>query len=853
MEVTLKERRVSYASFHFERHRLNDLFLNAMNHPLVLVCAGAGYGKTTAVHDFVQEYQATTLWVQLSQRDNVDGRFWENFTHTMMQVNPSFAKAISKPGFPDTAEKLSQFNKLLHDYAEIKRRIIVFDDCHSIDNQAVIRFMESAFSDLPPGTSLLLISRSTPKINIASLVTKGQIFNVSEEDLRFTESEIAQYFRRLDISLQGEYPKDTWHPAGALHEIMQDTEGWAFAINIIAQSYKKAPGYTGYLRTAMKANIFRLMETEIWSDISERLQCFLVQLSLISHLSIELISLLAGADIDLITELDRQNAYVRRDSYIHAYLIHPLFLEFLAGKDKLLSEEQKIRTYKIAGEWCDKNGFKIDAISYYEKIADYQSIVKMFIDLPAQFPDDIARFASVVLDRVPEHVFDSVVYLASIHMRSFMCQGLWQRTVELAKYYEARFQKLPDSRFKTSSLASINYCWAISRTSMNLTENNCDFDIYYRKLDEYYPQPINPGNLIKVHSGPWVCAVGSAEKGAPQKFIEAYKRAASYLTRCFSGLLSGVRELTSGEFKFYQGEISEAETYIAHALDISKEKKQYEIIHRALLYTLRIAVLQGDYKRAEQARREEYAYLSEADYTNRFTNYDIFLAWYYYLLDVPEKIPEWIQENFTPYRYASFIENFANQAKGRFFYMARNYPPLLSYIQEMKNRESYLFGRVEMLAIEACIHYKMKNRKEACETLREAYETAVPNDILMPFIELGKDMRTMTAAALKEKDCVICKSWLENVNRKSSSYAKRISHVITEYRQACGITNEFSITQREKEILTDLSHGLSRSEIAVSRSLSINAVKMVINNLYGKLGAGNLADAIRIATEKKIV
>ncbi|MDR1836949.1 MAG: hypothetical protein LBQ89_04740, partial [Treponema sp.] len=68
----------SYSAFHFKRSRLIQLFMDAMKYPLIMVCAGTGYGKTSAVHDFVQEYQATTVWVQLSERDNVGGRFWEN-------------------------------------------------------------------------------------------------------------------------------------------------------------------------------------------------------------------------------------------------------------------------------------------------------------------------------------------------------------------------------------------------------------------------------------------------------------------------------------------------------------------------------------------------------------------------------------------------------------------------------------------------------------------------------------------------------------------------------------------------------------------------------------------------------
>jgi len=105
----LKGRRESCAFYHFERSRLNNLFIQAVQYPLVLVCAGAGYGKTSAVHDFTQNYQADTAWIQLSERDNIGARFWENFTHTLSQINESFAKVINNIGFPDTTDKFNQY------------------------------------------------------------------------------------------------------------------------------------------------------------------------------------------------------------------------------------------------------------------------------------------------------------------------------------------------------------------------------------------------------------------------------------------------------------------------------------------------------------------------------------------------------------------------------------------------------------------------------------------------------------------------------------------------------------------------------------------------------------------------
>ena len=829
---------------HFERQRLNDLFMEAVKYPLIVVCAGAGYGKTSAVHDFAEKYQALTAWMQLSERDNVGARFWENFIHTLTQVESPMIKAVSGLSFPDTREKINQYLDLLRGRLEMKQRIIVIDDFHFIEELSVLRFLEECvFNKLLPGTSVILVSRSTPRINIAGFESRGMLFNISETDLCFTESELTQYFRQLGISSQPENQ----------HEIMQDTKGWAFAINIIARSYQKAPGYNGYLRDAMKTNIFRLMETEIWDGISEDLQNFLIRLSLIDHLSLDLLSLLAGKDKNLIAGMEKQNAYVHRDSYINAYLIHPLFLEFLAAKQELLSEEQKKETYRIAAAWCNKNGFKVDALSYYEKTGDYTSIVAILRELPAQIPQDIAQYAATIFGRAPAQVFDTVEDLAVMHLRVLMFQGLWQESVTLAEYYEAKYIKLPkDDPFRNRTLGSLYYSWAFLRGLMCVTNDLYDFDLYIEKFCNVISEPVHPGKFGNNNPGPWINCAGSARKGAPEEYIAALSRSIAHLSRCFGGLKTGTEELARGELNFFQGEIHAAESFIARALDRSRESKQFDVIHRALFYMLRIAVSQGDYPKAERAIRDMKTLLDYNEYSNRFINNDIFLSWYYYILGLPEKVSDWFKESFAPYCHTGFIENFANQIKARFCYMTRTYPPLLSYIEGIKTRESFLFGRTEMLAMEACVRYKMKDKQGAFAVLLEAYDTALPNSLFMPFIELGKDMRTLTAAAQKGSSD-IPGSWLENINRKAASYAKHQSHLATEYKRINGLTDDSPISPREADILLDLSHGLSRIEIAASRGLSINTVKMVINNVYSKLGAENLASLIRIAVERKLI
>ena len=829
------------------RPRLNRLFAAAAQYPLVVVCAGAGYGKTCAVKDFARETHLMTAWVQLSERDNDISHFWNNYTYAMGQINPSFTQVFNDLGFPDSEEKLVKYYAAGYKLVADTRYILVFDDFHLIESPDIISFVENRIIQMVEGVSVFLISRTMTNINITGMASRGYLVPIDENDLQFTDDELSLFFKHLGISLQSHN----------LREILQDTSGWVFAINLIARSYRNAPEYRGYLRDAMRMTVFRLIETEVFSRLSQRLQDFLIRLSLLDHHSAELISLLSNRDDELIAELNHQSAYARLDESTNAYLMHPLFLEFLREKQSFLSKSLKRETFKIAADWCNKNGFKIDALSYYEKVGDYESIVSIFFELPTKLPPDIARFAEDMFERAPEAAFNEVDFLAAMHVRSVICLGHLREALALMQHYEAKYLKYPaDSDFRNHTLGGIYYAWGNMNALMCAFDDCHDFVECYAKMDECFSQAsssFDTGSLSSHPIGPWVSLTSSAEKGAPGAFAESIAQSEVYTSHCLNGAMTGIGDLAKGELLFYQGNLQAAEASLMSALVRAREKQQFEIVHKALEYLLRIAAFHGDFGSMELALKDMEAQLNEERYFDRFITYDVSLAWYYCFLNMPERTPDWLKGRFIPYSHPYYIENSCNRARAMYSYTTKNFPLVLTYIQEQRQRETILLGRVESLAMESCIHFKTKNKEEAFAVLKEAYETALPNEIFMPFVELGKDMRTLATAALKETNSKSYKTWLENIKSKASSYAKRQSHIITQYRQAYHLDDEISLSPREKEILTDLSHGLSRTEIAASRNLSINSVKQLISTVYSKLGAENLADLIRIAAARGLI
>jgi len=829
-------------SDHLVRQRVNMLLSNAKRNPIITVCAGAGCGKTYAVLDFLQRQSLPAFWIQLSERDNSTTRFWESYTSAVEHYSESIADEYRKLGFPDTEKKLERYTYIRNSALEKKPGFLVWDDFHLITAPAVLHFLERMTTALTnANSSAIIISREMPRINLTSFQVKGSVSEINETDLNFNEKELTEYFKQQDLLLNNHI----------IREVFQDTKGWPFAISLVARSLKKVPQYTGYVKNAFKKNIFNLMENDEWQIIPERIQHFIVCLSLLDHLSEALVNILADGDDELLSGLRQQNAYIRFDTYGATYIIHDLFLDFLKTKQSILTDKEKRETYKAAAEWCRQNNFKMDALNYYEKISDYDSIILILWELYEHATHDTLLYAAGIFERAPKKVFDSVPFFAACHLLVLTYLGRWQDFTALAETYEQKLLTLPeDNAFRNHTLGGIYYLWGNVRLLMCTFDNHYDFDVYYAKAGKCFDQ--SPTELIQkivLPQGAWVSTLGSSKAGAPRKYTEAIDRSVKKIKPYYNGI-TGFDDLCSGELMFYQGDLRGAESLFHKVLEQEGNNRLFETKHRAFYYIIRIAIARGNQAQAEQALDGIAALLNEEEYSRRFNSHDIAIGLYYCILRQTDMVPDWLKSEFETYGHAHFYENFANQIKARYIYIKKNFQPLLSYIKKMKDRESILYGRVEMLAMEACIHYQMKNRGMAFETLKEAYKTAYPNNITMPFVELGKDMRTLARTALSDKYQGVPQKWLETVRNKAASYARNQSTFISEYEK--NINNKL-LSVRERDVLNDLYNGLTQPEIATARNISVNTVKMITKSLYEKLYVHKISDLIRVAAEQQLV
>jgi LuxR family maltose regulon positive regulatory protein len=840
---------------YLERPHIYSLLEKAVQGPLVTVIAGAGYGKTQVVHSFVQKFRMTTAWMQFSESDNNSWRFWENFVCTIATISEESASRLGEIGFPETKRQFDRYIIIPQkDVISNEKYIFVYDDFHLIHDKTVLRFLEWSVTSYFPNITSILISRNEPAINIAGFFSKGLVTRITEDDLRFSEEEMVRYLRSRDIILS---PK-------AARELYNDTEGWVFAIRLAGLFLKK--GSADYVRSSIKNNIFNLIEGRVFAVISKDLQKYLIKLSLIDNLSAALLTELAAgetqgdSDKKLTDELEHIGFFIRFDTYLNVYRIHHLLLEYLKRRQDELTGEEKKDVYLRAARWCAANNLKMDAISYYEKAGAYDKLIEIIYTLPMALPDHITDILMDILNRAPAELYRKNAIAWILRTRFLFTLGKIEESEAEAKGIIQRFEVLPQSAFNSRVLfATYNHLGFISMIS-SVSTRRYDFPFYFEKAHQYCvdsPSELR-GAITVINLGSYICRVGVSEPGEMEAFIDAVTASIPHIAATMNGCGYGMDDLARAELAYFKGELDSAEKFAYQALYKAQKRNQYEIENRALFYLIRLNTALGNHAKIQELFALLEAQLKVPEYSNRYVYYDIVLGWFYARIDQVEKVASWLKNDFEENELNSLLLGLEALVRTEYYMVEKKYPAALNSLESHENPfglGAYLFGRLFMKVRAAVCHYHMGEKDKAIKALEAAYILGESNSLEMPFIEMGRDMVALAGAALMDKNHIIPQVWLEKIRRNASAYTKKFSVIVEKFRNENQVfpAPAVVLSRRERQILGDLSQGLTRERIAGAGNMSINAVKSIIRSVYHKLGAVNRADAIRIATAMGIL
>src|SRR5690554_4129306 len=140
--------------------------LNRILHfPLTLIAAPAGFGKTTALVQWItasgrKAFQDRVAWVSLERESDL-GRFWRYILTALERVQPEIARPalalLHSPQPPFHSALTTLINEISSSADEI---VLVLDDYHLVDDPSIQATLGFFIDHLPTNLHIVLSSRS---------------------------------------------------------------------------------------------------------------------------------------------------------------------------------------------------------------------------------------------------------------------------------------------------------------------------------------------------------------------------------------------------------------------------------------------------------------------------------------------------------------------------------------------------------------------------------------------------------------------------------------------------------------------------------------------------------------------
>ena len=836
------------------RPRIDKLFDQVTNCKLVYVIAGAGYGKTQAVHHFIKQHpEAVVRWVQLTENDNVPSRYWESLTYNIAFDNPDLAVKLRDLGFPETLARFKQFADILKTTEHHSQKtFLILDDFHLIHSEKALTFAERCAHLQIPGACVIIISRTEPKINALPLFSKGKAHIITEEELRFTDDEVADFLKQCNIPfLSRDLPK-----------LIDATKGWALAIKLLSLVLKRTPNNLNHALSTMKQNVFKLLEMEAFEQFPERIQKNMVQLSLISDLPLTLLYEISG-DASFLQNTPQLASFMWYDSFIGDYRIHPLYLEFLQSKHDLLSKEEEQDTYRWAAQWCNENQFYLDAMSYYAKSYQFERMLEIFQSYPFKLPFETCEYLLKIL-KSPELEYKQEPDVNLLFLKNkfipFMLIGVgkYEEAGEWARKTILEWER-SDAPYAPNMIAVSYSILAYVDIYNCIVTHQYHFPGYLKKAVEYRQSssalPIEAtGAFTVAHVRSFACLIGEGATPAEfEDFLQCTREAGLYISEMSHHIYYGYDDLVACELASFRNQPELAKNHAQQAILKAREKGQYSIALMAAGYLQRVAVQEGDYLLAKDILNNLRDYLDNPVFWNRQLLHDLFTGLFYIHIGLPRLAPSWLATDERDAASEVQIPVRELMVGAKYHIASKEYGRALTVLCNAYPREPqhrFLFGELTLSLLLAVARIHTGDTAGAMADFEKAYRLSFCGEFEMPFIELGKNLHPLTAAASKKPDGIVPKEWLKAIDRKASVYAKKTAFIRNSFKDA---SDADLLSKRELEVLNDLYHGLSREEMAENQYLSINTIKKILQSIYIKLDADNNIDAIRIAIEKRLI
>ncbi len=309
-------------------------FRHAVQGRLTLVCAPAGYGKSTVAAAAAEALSLTAAWYKLDVLDHDPATFLGGMTHALRRQVPGLGEAL--------LERLRTTTQVPFPVEEIAAALVaeceehvsgaihlILDDLHEAAGSAgVRRALDHLLGNLPDRVHVVVLSRYEPAISMSRMKVDGTVEIIGVDDLRFDAPQAGA------VLAQRHLPPT---PHGQLERLVRLTEGWPASIVLAGQAIEWLD--LGSLEAALndprlRVDVYSYLAEQVYAREPEASRRFLLRTCCLDFLTAELADPLVGIDNSgrFLDHLAANRVFTFIEANAGAYRYHNLFRDFLTHR-----------------------------------------------------------------------------------------------------------------------------------------------------------------------------------------------------------------------------------------------------------------------------------------------------------------------------------------------------------------------------------------------------------------------------------------------------------------------------------------------------------------------------------------
>lgn len=809
------------------RKRINSLLSDIFSFSLTIIEAPAGYGKTTAVRGFLPSQKAWPLWISFQPINEAPEYFWEKLSEGISEINISAGNALKSLGYPANAVRRNQVLSIMNRLELTERTVMVFDNYELVTDPFFGRLLLQLAEDGIENLYLIIITRDTTGLDYLPLFSKGKCTIISQQQIKFTRDEVREYCALMDSRVTN----------AQIEKITEYTDGWISLIYIVLLGLKEN------IPIGFNQTLDELIDQTLFLVLDDDLKQFVLRLSTMHSFTVQQAAFVTGRKnaVELLRRLQKKNIFIWYDHHEGRYKIHPVLLDFLHTKQDFTPEEQRELNRRL-GEWNLKQNDLPAAYMYLARAGEAEQIFKS-LNSPERIRNEYTDFegADTLFATAPGELLFTypIAYLrylffAILSQRRAVTCTIAQRLDELTQFYLHNENLIEDEQNR--------YLAEITCVRKFLVFNDLPRMTSYSK------------EIARLLNGKKSFIVGQNDEftfGSPH-FLYLYfrdsgsfKRLVSTFTNDFShpsfsdGCGTGCDSLAFAEYALETGDLGSAALESQKAIYKAETKAQWSIIICAKFCGMRAAAAAGNISIIHETIRQLQLDINKLNNPVYNSMLELCKGYLYASMGMRDSIPLWLKTGdmsslnlfyggigFDMLVYAKTLLACEEYVK-----LEALHDSFEQSFNAYHNRLGLLYNEILLAAARAHLY----GIKAGIPRLEFALNMAQSDKIVLPFAECAPHLLPMLDS-LSETE-------------KQNSYFQCVWQLCRQYERNIRriLPKKHELTARELEILSLLSEGLNRNEIAAHLVISPLTVKTHLQSIYKKLDSDGKSSAVKIA------